>query len=408
MRELRIRLGTGRSANAADHFWRDADGAPGSERPWGGGLPEAERTVVIVPAERATVVALAPPPLSERKLAQALPWLVEAQLIEPVEHYELLRIGGPAGDGLLCIVALERDWLAEVRRQLSAVRQGDVEWVLAGSYWRLPAGSWGLRVDGDRALLSMGGTEVIAAASATLADTLRALVSGGGDSAGRRPREIRCLGLDLEAREAIAGALSGTSVALVEAPDRDLPDAFDADLPQAPVLFAQRRSALRQAFTDLLAWPRWRAAAGVLAVLAAVEVLAPLIRWGQLRLEENRLRDSATAVFREVAGERAVVVDPWLQMRRLDQGSQHAQGRAVADDLLPMLDAVTRLLPDGIGPASEVRYSERTLEMVFGGEAARAVSASLPALTDALRAKGWKCQGETDAASRLTLRVERA
>lgn len=406
MRELRIRLGSSRNANSADHLWREAGGPPRSERPWSGSLPEADRHVVFVPPERATVVEITPPPLSPRKLEQALPWLVEAQLIEAVEHYELVR--QEAGSGLLRVVALERDWLAEVRRQLAAIGHGEVDWVLAGTHWRLPDGDWAIRAEGEQVLLALGGSRVIAAATATLNETLRSLLGAEGSTGVRRPAAIHHLGLDASALAAMEPVAAGAGISLVAATANELPDEFDGDVTGAPTLFAQRRSALRKAFGELASWPRWRAAAIIVALLVGVELVAPLLRWGQLAFEEKQLREAATSLFRDVAGERAVVVDPWLQMRRLDQGVQHAQGRAVADDLLPLLDTVARLMPAGVGPASEVRFAERRLELVFIGDAAPAVEAALPELIQALRAKGWKALGESDAAARLTLRVERA
>ena len=407
MRELRIRLPVSRGALRADHLWRFADAAPGSERPWSGSLPEADRYCVFVPPERAILVELTPPPMSARKLEQAIPWLLEAQLIEPVEHYEFVRLPpATVNDGRLRLVVLEKDWLAEVRRHLATIGHGEVDWMLAGSQWRLPDATWAIRGDGERALIAASdGRVLLAVADDGVAEAMRALLAEGGERRGKRPTTIWHAGISVAAQAALAELATELELALVGVDGTELPDEFDADVESATVLLRQRRSAMGKAVSGLLRWGPWRAAAVVLALWAGLEVLAPVVRWGQLSAEASRLRDASTELFRSTAGSRAVVVDPWLQMRRLDLDRQHARGLAVADDFLPLLDAVSVLVPITAGRTSELRYSERALEMVFTGEAADSAARWGPEALAALAAKGWRAELQREGEGSTRLRV---
>jgi hypothetical protein len=405
MRELRIQLGARRAAPPGDHLWRFATAPAGSEVPWHGRLPAAERCLLIIPAERVTLLEVDLPAISARQLKQALPYLAEGHLIEPVERYELLRWPGERDSGRLRLLAFEKDWLAEIHRQVGSIDQGTVDWVMAGTQWRLPQGVWGLRGDGERLLLRCGEARCLPLAPEALPALLALLLDEARAGGPARPAALWHCGLTAERREALRAALLPHRVEAVEVGDDELPPAIAGDYSQAPVVFRQTHSSLRRALFELMAWQRWKQAMIVAAAIALLEVGGPLIQWARLSAELADLRTQSTAAFRSVAGATAVVVDPWLQLRRLYRSLRHAKGEGVSDDFLPLLDRLTLLLPESGLVASEIRYEHGMLDLILAGPAMRDPKAWFPRLREALAAAGFQAVLAAEPEGRGTLRV---
>lgn len=413
-RELRIQLGARREVHAADHLWRSADAPRGSELPLHGVPPDADRYLVLLPPERAVLFEVDRPRAGERQLADALPFLVEERLAEPLERYVIVALPAEpdAQPGArLRVVALEKDWLAEVRQQLAAIHEGELRWVLAGSQWRLPAGVWALRFDGEHALAALGQAIPAALAASAAIGALRARLSeaqaGAAGPLRSGPAAIWLHGASAAQRSALESVAADAGIALQEVGDAVLPSALDGDYAAAPVVFRQLRSPLRRALGEWRSLAPWRAALLVLAVFAVVEVAGLLARWAQLAGEARSLRAGSVELFRAIAGPQAAVVDPALQMRRLHHAALHATGQPTPDDFLPLLNALSAVFPLPGVAADEIRYAAGRLEIVLPAGALAAAPGGAAALEDGLRRAGWQATLEASPGGPVRLKVGR-
>lgn len=416
--EVRILLGAARASSAHDHVWcRTGDSAELGLRLLDE-LPPAERYLVIVPCQRVSLFCVPMPAGPRRKVEEALPFLVEERLLEPVERYEVLALwpAAPGAADKLWLAVLERDWLAGVRNALGRIGSGEVRWVLAGWGWEGGEGAagstdaaavsapvWQLRADGNAAIFNARGIDPRLLPLAGLAEFLA--LAWAQATPAERPGELR---FDV-ADAATAAALEDfCKTHQLRARPLSLPDPLRADYDACPhSLLRQTRSPWRREWSALFsraAWPRWRPAAYAALALLGLELAAPALSWGLLSIEHSRLRNEATALYRELAGAQATIVNPLLQMRRAFQNRRHADGKSAPDDFVPLLAGVSSILPANLRQFSELGYENARLRIVVPA----AAGASLNSVSQSLRDAGWAVKSSATADnSRWTFIVSR-
>ena len=382
MSTVRIVLSSARNAVATDHLWQQEGSA--AHPALLDSLPTADRYQVVVPPERIRLCCPTIPAGPQRKALAALPFLIEEQLAEPLEHYEIVALPQlPASQGKIWLAALERDWLATSRAALASITQGEIDWVVEGWQWPV-RDTWSLRLEGQRTLLSRGGPDRVALPTAWL---IPALTAAHGTS------RIDTLELAVIASDNAASAAAALShwcaehqIALREVSANELADVWGGRFDTVPWrLFEQRRSSLRRTWQTLRQPASWRLAGGLIALALVVELVGALVWWGVLAQRINTDRAASVAVFREMAGPTAVVVDPLLQARRLLQTQRHAAGLPVERDFLPLLAALGEQLPAGIPSPTEIQYDAQRLRLTY----AKASTPTLQTFATRLRSTGW-------------------
>lgn len=415
--EVRILLGAARAGSAHDHVWGRA-GDRGEVAPrLLDELPAAERYLIIVPCQRVSLFCVPMPAGPRRKVEEALPFLVEERLLEPIERYEVWPLWPAQGaPDQLWLAVLERDWLAGVRSALARIGSGEVRWVLAG--WGWPGGEdnadaasaalWQLRADDGGAIFNAHGVDPRLLPLPGLAEFLALALAQAAPA--ERPVELRFDVADAAADATAAGLEDFCKTHQLRARRVALPDPLQADYDACPhSLLRQTRSPWRREWSALFsraAWPRWRPAAYVALALLGFELAAPALSWGLLSVEHGRLRDEANALYRELAGPQATIVNPLLQMRRAFQNRRHADGKSAPDDFVPLLADVSAVLPATLRQFSELAYDNARLRIVVPAPAGGDLS--LGSVSQSLRDAGWAVKAAaTPDNSRWTFVVSR-
>ncbi|MGY8526594.1 type II secretion system protein GspL [Paracidovorax citrulli] len=378
-----------------------------------GGLPAADRLVLIVAAADVLATSAMVPPLAPNRLRLALPNLVEDALAGDAQAAHI-AVGPeiPAGDGRPAAAAArgprrrllmiaERAWLRAVLDAFAA-HPHRRRHLLAAQFCLplMPPAEDGAPV----------ATLALEAAASALADAASLLEGGvpadaGADSAqGRSSRvwqlTVRAdalsgygllLGDDaLPAWSALApagiwygdAAAAGADVAATAAPSPALSAAGsqparvrpldwqtwiagalaclqDRSLDLAQFEFAQGRA-------DRWQLRAWRLPLALAAGLLIVQMIGMNVHWLMLRKEQARLQETQIQLFRAAFPNTPVIVDPALQMRRQLDQLRLASGRSTPDDFLPLADKLAiagrNLPPDAL---LALEYRGRALHAVF-------------------------------------------
>lgn len=317
-----------------DSEWLDADRVVHAGWP----APRREdRVLVLVPATDVLLLDLAPPAGNERQWAQALPFLIEEQLVAPIESQHVAWSRSHDG-ARLCVAVVAR---AQLDGWLARLREAGVEPdALVSEALALP---WQPQ---RPALLVDGGQCVLRRAEA-------GALAGNTD-------EIVALGTDLPDVEAW---LVGDSRSPVPAPTQHVvmhalhAFAAHATAPQPNLLqgaYAPRRR------TDGLA-RRWRRAAMLAAAALLLAGLHPLLDRHKLAARVATQRAEMTQLYRRAVPTAGAVEDPARQL----QAALAARGLGPGDGVIGLLARLAPALAADAGLSLEsLEYRERRLELV--------------------------------------------
>ena len=342
-------------------------------------MPAARRVVLLLDARDVTLLALALPPLPARRLAQALPNLVEDVLLQDPQACALAL--GPAVDaGRQLVAVTDRAWLAH------AVATFEQRGMRIVAVWpgqlTLPArpGRWSIDSIGEALVVRTGPVSGFGwtladsdvDADASIAAALDAALAETG-----KPEGIDACDSDAQWRASLDRAASGLGVVVSSA---------EAIVPiPAPVDFlgalGQRAAGRWVARIDWRAWrvPGWTLAACVLAMLLGLN-----LDWALKARENAGLRARMESTFRAAFPDTQVVVDPVLQMQRRLSDLRQGAGRSGPSDFLPLLARLADTLgEEGADALTGIEYREGRLK-------ARPQSGAFDAPTrrEALRAAG--------------------
>jgi general secretion pathway protein L len=306
---------------------------------------EAE-LVLVVPAQRVLLQEVAFAASERRLLRQTLPYNLEEQLIDDVDHQHFAL--GAIDGSQVPVAIVEKQWLAA---WLARCEQAglDIKSVLPEQLllpWQ--PGGWSLWATDERWLVRVGRYRGFALEPASAALALQLMLDGAAEL----PDKLSIYGTPgAELIEQLPELLRGM-VEVAEAPQLSPP------APDAPVI-----ELLQGSLARILPWRRWwdqwRRVAVIVAAALVVQLIVMGVEHRSLSKQNIALRQQIEAVYRTVEP-RGVVNDPELQLRRKVQALQGRQGGAA----LPLLQQVgTALKGTANISVQNLTYSERQGEL---------------------------------------------
>jgi general secretion pathway protein L len=325
-------------------------------------LLAARRTCILLAASDVTLLRISVPPLSAARLKQALPHLVEDQLMS--DPAECVMVAGEAADGLRTIAVMQRTWLEALAAALRDTGANNI--VALPAQLCLPAG----------------------------ADATHAAVTGDVPSdLALRLSEHAALGFPLLSAqpETIAADVMQTLQALL--PDDEIAlrvppatlELYRMALIEYPALHA-RTMLLEDRWQDWVAGAKtvtldlfsgmqtdmqpnidWRWSLTLAACLLIINVVGLNMQWWHLKNEAQRLRIAMTDTYRIAYPKEKVIVDPLLQMQQKVAAAKRLSGRIAADDFIALAaafgEAWNSVAPDKNSAFSftAIDYRERSL-----------------------------------------------
>ncbi len=319
---------------------------------------------LVLDACDCVILAAQVPALSAQKLTQALPNIIEDQLLQDASQV-VIALGEKLSDGLRQLAVVDRTWLEQIRTAFE--RKG----IKVAAIW--PA---------SLAIAKRPGRWVVAATGNTLA--LRTEQSGMGWPAG-------------DSDESRLAALHGLfDTALLKerlAPDAMSMDALIDDARWAwPIKeFSRVRDIRFEVFTlprpqgastDFVAaaagrmgkdakakkfqWAVWRWPIGLAIGCLAALLIGLNAQWWVLEREKTMLKTQAEQTFRAAFPSATVVQNPVLQAQRLVNGMRLQAGQSAPDDFAvlvrKMSDSLEAVATDSL---ASVDYAEGRLKVKF-------------------------------------------
>jgi general secretion pathway protein L len=369
-------------------------------------LPKAAQADLVFDTGDVFVAAIDAPKLSEAKLRQALPNLLEDRLLaDPADcqfAFEMPRSGGTttiAGTPKLPVAVIDRGLLT---RALDVLAEAGYKTRAAYSeIYTVPAPAAGVlsvRADRGRGIARSAKHDGIAfdlgepggepEVPAALLLAVRQLGI----------KRIAAYGRDAERIFRMAGALGVT----VELAQRDV----DAAAAESAVNLLQASFAQRGAFAGFavnqLRTGSLKPVAIWGAVAAATFVVGMNLHWLKLDSEAKALRSGMETSFRSAFPEATAVVDPVLQTKRQLSVLRSRAGIPSADDFTVLNAQAAQLMSMApVGSVGGLEYRDGTLRVKF-----KPGSALDPGLQNSLRAQaiqlGLNLRFDSDGSARLS------
>ncbi len=323
---------------------------------------EGVRQVWLIADARDVALITAPvPPLSGKRLKQALPNVIEEYVLQ--DPARCLIVPGPVlSDGQRVIGVIDAHWVDAV---LAAFKTAGirVEALWPGQLvlpWE--EGKWTVLVSDDNLTVRTGewaGTGWAAGESESAhRETASALLSG--KLMGPPPPRVNVWLGQQEWRSPmkVAAIPSDTRLDFTSVPP----------IRNAPLDLLAARNAGLKTMLSRIDWRLWKGV-GVLAgaVLAAL-VVGINLQWLQMRAEASGLQDAIRARFHD-AFPNAAMVDPVLQMRRNINDLRLKSGRPGPDDFVPLLARFAQAVGErGPGTIEALEFREGTMKIRFVDE----------------------------------------
>jgi general secretion pathway protein L len=374
-------------------------------------LPRASATVLIVAARDTLLLASMVPPLKGPRLRQALPNVVEDQLIQDPQTCHMAVDPVALPDGRRVIAVIDRGWFRFVREAFAAAGHRNVKAVPATRCLPVPAA---LAAADEPALESEEASEApptpfIAGLLGHVVSTAPALI---GEIAAPVPAALTPLvevaiargeraalgeGLALSEAsiamtlEALAGDHPATIYALVDLPGDEprLASVRGASHPAhlvpgtQPLAFEViARNALASRFDlcqfEFAAQPwrldrstvrRLRVPMALVAASIVVSIIGVNVQWLQLSRQRDAISAQMTELLLNAFPKTTVVLDAPDQMSRNLDRLRTASGELSPSDFLSLTDGLARSLgPVPVNGIAGLDYRERHLEVTFKPE----------------------------------------
>lgn len=320
--------------------WMDAEGAAHDGLP----MPPVSGTLtVLVPGEDVLLLELPRMAGSVRQVAQALPFAIEEQLVQPVEEQHVAW--SPAHDAARLYVGVatrERldGWLQRLR---DAGLEPDV---LLPEPLALPwrSNRPALLAEGDRIVLRLGEARALSGTAGEIA-ALAGQIGPPGDPAGVEVWQVQESASPLPAH-----ALHHIEHALQALAAQALPPVLN--LLQGDYVPRRRSGGARRA---------WRRAAGLAAATLLLCFLQAVVDRQKLAGKVAAQRDEMAQLYRSAVPGAVAATDPSRQL----QSVLAARGLGRGEDVMDMLARAAPALAGGARVTLEsVDYRERRLELV--------------------------------------------
>jgi len=360
-------------------------------------LPRASSTVLLIAARDLLTVAAAVPPLKGPRLRQALPNVVEDQLIQDSQTCHLALDPQALPDGRHTVVAIDRGWFRFLVEGFAAAGHRSLRAVPVARCLPQPE----VREPENAAPLEQAANEpVIACTFGPVVSTAPTLLAGGAPdqtlSVPGAALELAVVrgsieqGLAVPAPSAAAtiAALAGDapvtlytltgvpgepSVAASKSPAAPLPGAqpltFDTLARRALACrfdLCQFEFAAQPWRLDRATLRRLRVPMALVAVSLVVAIVGANVQWLMLTRQRDAINAQMTELLLNAFPKTTVVLDPAGQMARQLQLLRVAAGEPSPDDFLALADGLARSL--GPVPANAIAaldYHDRRLEVTF-------------------------------------------
>jgi len=377
-------------------------------------LPRASSTVLMLAARDLLMIAATVPPLKGPRLRQALPNVVEDQLIQDPQTCHIALDPKPLDDGRQVLAVIDRGWFRFIVEGFHAAGHRSVRAVPVTRCLPEVVAAEPVPVDAEHATAAEGGPEVavespvaallkpvapvIAAVLGRAISTAPALLLEGAIENGAARVELAIargvlgegLAVPVTAVSAtlatLAGAASTTLYTLSEVPGNEPRFAADieAHLGGASRLpfetLARRALACRFDLCQFeFASQPWRLDRATLRRLRlplllavgsiVVAIVGSNIQWLMLARQRDALNAQMTELLLNAFPKTTVVLDAPDQMSRQLQQLRVAAGELSPDDFLSLADGLARSLgPIPVNGLAALDYHDRRLDVTFKPE----------------------------------------
>jgi general secretion pathway protein L len=333
-------------------------------------IVEARRTVILLAASDVTLLRVTVPPMSAARLKQALPHLVEDQLMTDPD--ECVLIAGDTLEGLRSVAVSRRDALQALADALHGFGGSNAVVVPAQSCLPLQADCVHAAVsananDSDAyvdvsirmAAHTALGMPVMSDHAETIAadvlQTLQVLLPHGDVTLHVAVAEIDTYRAALQNQPELLERIT-----LVE-------DRWQYWIAGATDVTLNLFSGLQMDGQRRIDWRTWRWPLALAACVLMLNVIGLNLEWWHMSSEAKSLRIAMLDTYRTAYPKDKVIADPLLQMRQKIAAAQRSSGQIAADDFIAMAagfgDAWNSVAAksDGAASFSNIEYRDRSL-----------------------------------------------
>lgn len=324
----------------------------------------ARRVVLLLAASDVTLLRVKIPPLSSARLKQALPALVEDQILGDPLDCVLVATPASGPDGMRTVAVLQRTWLEVLVKALLAQGARSIQALPAQLCVPLAPGLLAAAISGDENSLELtlrqsqyeGYGLTVAPQPAQALQTLCALAQGAPVTLYLPASELvryqelidgsseTCAGIKLEAEHWAHVVAASKALAL------DL-------IPALGAAGAQARN-----------WRRWRWPLRLALLTVLVNLAGINVEWLQLKRDAAAVRLSMLQTFKAAYPKETVILDPEAQMRKNIAQAKLSSGQPALDEFT----AISAALGEAMGGANAasgmiatIEYRERSLFVKF-------------------------------------------
>lgn len=297
-------------------------------------VPRDARIEVWTPPYDTLLTSVSLPTQSRAKLAQALPFALEDQLLGEPDQFQATYRAFP--DGRLAVAVTAKERLSAWQQALADA--GVTPAVLCPANLRLPwtDGEWSIRFTDDGLWVRSGSFEGFSVVGPGLAPPpIFTAALADARARGAAPKQLRLYGAPAELERDVWNALG---VPLVEGACRlcDAPD-------EAPPFNLLR--GLEGDHHPLL--NALRPALIIFGLWVGLGFLIHVAEWIHLHHIESRQRAEMVTLFKRSFPQQTEIVDPAVQMDKALTLLRQQSGLVGRNDLLPLLDRVARSVHGG-------------------------------------------------------------
>ena len=326
-------------------------------------ISAARRVVLLLAAADVTLLRVKIPPLSSARLKQALPGLVEDQILG--DPADCVLVASPASaaaagnDGMRTVAVVQRTWLEVLVKALLAQGARSIKALPAQLCLPLAPGGMAAAIGGDESSLELtlrqsqyeGHGMTVAPQPAQALQMLRAL------QALQTPGTPVTLYLPASELARYQALLDGSSETGIKLEAEHWAHVVAASKSMALDLMP----ALGAAGAQARDWRRWRWPLR-LALLALLVNLAGLnLEWMQLKRDAQAVRSSMLQTFKAAYPKETVILDPEAQMRKNIAQARLSSGQPGVDEFTAISAALGEAMGGANARVASLEYRERSL-----------------------------------------------
>lgn len=339
----------------------------------------ARQISLLLAASDVSLISVQVPPMSAAKLKQALPNLLEEQLLG--DPAELILLASPVHDGMCTIAAVDKAWMEFLHEKMQVLGPRKLTAYALSMSMRTEPGATTVIVDEDLHATQLAvrldkqngfGLTLAGDAQANPHDVATQVLQTLPVFATAAKVQVA-----VSARHLAAFQQAASQAAPQAAPEEDAQDGSTEYFFEA-LDWTTRIAGLNPSTLDLMSsvshanqssfdWARWRWPLGLAAAVLVVNLAALNFQWLSMQREARALSDSLTQTYRSSFPKESVILDPLAQMQQKINLGRKAAGLSTPDDFLVLAaqfgqvwDRVTAGKPGGPAVVS-MEYREHSL-----------------------------------------------